>query len=120
MASVMHEVPTMDKLLKIAKTIYFLGAILVAFFFTWALTWTLDRDAPFEVYQYRVNTPKVGEILEINAKVRRDLNRHCSVKFTRIMYDVDGRRFWESDETTMSAPALEEMNAKMKGGLKLL
>lgn len=115
-----HDVPQMQKLLYISKVVYIVGAALITFFFLWAGIWALDRRPPFEMYEYTVNQPAPGGTLEVHASVRRDLNRRCSVKYTRVMYDEKGRRFWESPELTMSDKAITEMDVKMNSKLDIL
>jgi hypothetical protein len=54
--------------------------------------WAFDRDEPFAVKAYSVNEVKAGGYLEILADVRRDLDRRCSVEFSRYLYDSRGIR----------------------------
>lgn len=110
----------MNFLLRLSKGIYIVGAALIVFFFVWVGVWSLDRTPPFEMYTYTINKPVQGGSMEVHGIVRRDLDRKCSVKYTRMMYDSSGRRFWETPELSMSYSALSDMDAKMRSRLELI
>jgi len=88
----------------------------------WAVilgTWGLDREPPFVLGPYTVNSPAPGGVLVFDAQVTRQLERQCSVQFSRHMFDSTGMRIDIAPLTNMSAEALENMDGVMDGRLKL-
>ena len=76
------------------------------------LLWMMgDSKAPFELYSYKVEPVRPGEVLKLRAEVRRDLGRNCAVTFSRHMFDSAGTRLDLVGQTTMTAAALEQLNA---------
>ena len=119
MASVIREQMFMKRLTLLANIIYVIAAGFLTIFFTSVGFWTFDRHVPFEMYRYTTVPAKPGGTLYIQAEVRRDLHRNCSVSFSRVMYDVKGVRFWESPETYINPKGLADMDLQMKGDLFL-
>jgi len=54
--------------------------------------WALDRSPPFYVDSYTVAPVHQGGTLVIDAKVRRDIERGCSVTLANNLYDSSGAR----------------------------
>lgn len=80
--------------------------------------WTLDRDPPFEVL--KINAVEVNQnTVRFDLDVRRDLDRGCSVEFSRHLVDAAGYRHDMSVGQIMDAPALAEMDRRMGGKLLL-
>lgn len=81
--------------------------------------WALDREPPFALISATSNTPNPGGVLEIEAKVRRDLDRECSVEFSRYLFDSAGFRHESFGPQKMSPKALREMDAHAPGQLNV-
>jgi len=58
----------------------------------WIGAMALDRAPPFKLLSYWTNQPKPGGTLVVRAKVHRDLDRECSVAFSRYLFDRFGAR----------------------------
>lgn len=84
------------------------------------IAWSVDYMPPFALLEYTATPARPGEMTSIDAKVRRDLDRRCSVAFSRAFFDSVGTRFDLTDGVqTMNAFALEAVN-KMNPGKLLL
>lgn len=83
--------------------------------------WLADRSPPFAVIgPVVVTTARPGDIAFFTAPVRRDLERDCSVVFSRHIVDVRGIRFEVSKEPgVMTAAGLRAMDAAMGSYLRL-
>ena len=79
----------------------------------------LDRRPPFTITSYETNSPRAGGILMVNANVARELERRCSVTFSRYMVDSSGLRADLMPDFTMTAQALEELDHATPGRLLL-
>jgi hypothetical protein len=66
-----------------------------------------------------VGAVKPGGVLRIEAKVRRDLSRKCSVQFSRHIFDSQGTRHDISAETMMTFAALQGLEQVTPGRLVL-
>ena len=85
----------------------------------WAGTMALDRSPPFELLSYATNRPGPGGTLVVRAQVRRDLERECSVTFSRYLFDRFGARHEASGPQLMTPQALRNMDAMAPGQLNL-
>ena len=83
--------------------------------------WLTDRSPPFAVIGPVVmKNAKPGEMAFFTAPVRRDLDRNCSVQFSRHLIDGRGIRFDLTKEPgMMTAAGLRAMDAAMGGYLRL-
>ena len=83
--------------------------------------WSLDRHPPFGIIgPVEVRGGKPGETVYFHAPVRRDLDRNCSVRFSRHMIDGAGVRFdFALDPRIMTPDGLRAMDLLMDGGLRL-
>lgn len=81
--------------------------------------WMLDRSPPFRLLSYWTNQPKPGGTLVVRAKVQRDLDRECSVTFSRYLFDKVGARHEASGPQMMTPKALRNMDALAPGELNL-
>ena len=80
--------------------------------------WALDRYPPFALT--KINEVAVhGNVARFNLDVRRDLDRGCSVEFSRHLIDADGYRHDAAVGQIMDAQALAEMDKRMGGRLLL-
>ena len=80
--------------------------------------WALDRHSPFDVL--KINAAEVHQnVVRFDLDVRRDLDRNCSVEFSRHLVDADGYRHDMSVGQIMDAEALREMDKRMGGKLLL-
>ena len=77
--------------------------------------WAADRVAPLQMIKYRPMVGQPGGMVIIEADVKRDLSRGCSVVGNRTMYDAKGTLFTISDNKTVSAKALEVLDSLMPG-----
>jgi len=96
--------------------------ILVAFALLAGLVayWSMDRKPPFELKSYISSAGVPGQIIVIDAIVKRDLDRNCSVTFSRAFFDSRGARTELTDGAMlMNARALFEMNKLNPGQLRL-
>jgi hypothetical protein len=79
----------------------------------------LDDKSPFTMLEYRVGAVKPGGVLRIEATVKRDLSRKCSVEFSRHVFDSLGTRHDITPETMMTSAALEGLEKATPGRLVL-
>ena len=79
----------------------------------------MDDKPPFQMLGYEKATVSPGEILRIEASVKRELSRRCSVTFSRHLFDVEGTRIDVVPDTYMPASALEELQRLTPDKLKL-
>ena len=77
--------------------------------------WMLDRDAPFHLLGYQTNQPRPGGVLVVQAQVRRELDRECSVTASRYLFDRFGARHEASGPQLMTPQALRSMDALTPG-----
>lgn len=79
----------------------------------------MDREPPFVSISY-VSTPaQRGGTAVINAEVRRDLRRRCSVQFSRFMVDAAGTRWEVTPLTTVTAQGLRVFDAASTDRLRV-
>ena len=83
--------------------------------------WLADRSPPFAITGPVVTIDaQPGELAFFTALVRRDLDRNCSVSFSRHLIDGRGVRFDLLKEPgVMTAAGLRAMDAAMGGYLRL-
>lgn len=77
--------------------------------------WMLDTRKPFELLSYTVNQVKAGGLLRVDGKVRRDLDRECSLRGARYIMDSQGARYDFGSSIVMTAEALRIMD-KLSAG----
>ena len=88
----------------------------------WTLgEWAFDRDPPFAVVgPVMAFNAAPGETAFFNADVRRDLDRECSVIFSRHMIDGAGvRHDFAKDPRVMTSDGIRAMDLLMAGRLRL-
>lgn len=88
----------------------------------WTLiSWALDRNPPFAIVgPIQVVNAKPGETAFFTAEVRRDLDRECSVDFSRYLIDGVGvRHDFGADPRVMTADGIRAMDVLMGGRLRL-
>ena len=83
--------------------------------------WAFDRSPPFAVVgPVTALGARPGETAYFNAEVRRDLDRECSVVFSRYMIDGAGvRHDFARDPRVMTPNGLRAMDVLMAGQLRL-
>lgn len=75
------------------------------------IAWSLDYQPPFALLEYSAKAARPGEMTVVDAKVRRELHRRCSVTFSRVFFDSVGARFELTDGVQMmNALALDAFN----------
>ena len=79
----------------------------------------MDDKPPFQMLGYERATVRPGEILRVDATVKRELSRKCSVTFSRHVFDADGTRIDIVPDTYMPAGALEELQRLTPDKLRL-
>lgn len=84
--------------------------------------WATDTTPPFQLLAQAVvvSGPPGGEVA-FEAEVRRDLDRECSVAFSRHIVDARGfRHDFEGEPRYLSAEGLRRMDDDMGGKLRLI
>lgn len=87
-----------------------------------AAVWATDNTPPFQLLAQAVvvSGPPGGEVA-FEAHVRRDLERECSVSYSRHIIDARGfRHDFESEPGYLSANGLRQMDNDMGGQLRLV
>jgi hypothetical protein len=86
-----------------------------------SLAWlAMDRAAPFGVVEFDRPPPSIaaGTNMLMSAKVRRDVERMCSVEGTNRMHFADGTR-WEASSFKFSAQELAHQEARTPDRLRV-
>jgi hypothetical protein len=84
------------------------------------LAWMIsDSTPPFSLTGYVANVPRRGELLRVDATVWRDLDRNCSVAFSRHIFDAAGVRWDVLASANMTAFALRQLDEQAPGHLRL-
>lgn len=81
--------------------------------------WALDRDPPFRLIIAQANSPQPGGVLLVRSRVQRDLERDCSVVFSRYLFDRNGTRHDATSPQMMTAQGLRNMDALAPGQLNV-
>ena len=76
-----------------------------------------DREPPFAVLSVEPAAAKPGEFVTIRAKVRRDIQRKCSVSFSSAILDSHGTRVQDFGTVHFTAEMVEEMERRNPGKL---
>lgn len=85
----------------------------------WVVAMAIDREPPFHLLGYQTNQPRPGGVLVVRAQVKRDLERECSVAFSRYLFDHFGSRHEASGPQMMTPQALRSMDALAPGQLNV-
>lgn len=98
-----------------------LGWLLCVPIFWTVLDWALDRHPPFAIIgPVMAHNAAPGGTVFFLADVRRDLDRDCSVRFSRYLIDGAGVRFdFAVDPRVMTPDGLRAMDILMSGKLRL-
>lgn len=94
------------------KLIYF-GLLLLVWPLVTIAFWGLDRKPPLSLVEYTYTHVRQGAQLELHAKVKRDIDKGCSVTYARYILDSTGNRSNESQISYMNSKGMMEMAAKM-------
>ncbi len=81
--------------------------------------WFADRRPPFSWTTYTSTSTKPGNFVWFVAQVNRELDRECSVIFSRHLIDPDNNRHDLISGQYMSAHDLRKMDSMMPGELRL-
>lgn len=81
--------------------------------------WAADRAPPFVLASVMVSTAAPGRTVQLEALVRREISRRCSVHYTRQIFDGAGVRHDLEGEQYNSAEAIEHMERRNPGRLLL-
>jgi hypothetical protein len=84
-----------------------------------AATLVLDDQPPFKMIAYTTQPVKPGGVLRVEALVKRDMTRPCSVVFSRHIFDSVGTRHDISAATPMTVVALQGLEKATPGRLVL-
>ena len=79
----------------------------------------MHRSPPFVSLSYTATPGYRAGVAFIDAVVERDLDRGCSVTFSRAMVDAAGARWDVIPRTTATAEALREFNRASPGRLRM-
>jgi hypothetical protein len=74
--------------------------------------WALDRRAPFEILSVEPAMAAPGQSITLSARVRRDIERDCSVTYTRHIYDGANFRHDLEGAQRMNVEAIRAMDAR--------
>jgi hypothetical protein len=96
-----------------------LPALVVALCVAQFTIWCFDRKPPFAVLSADPTIGVAGESVLLDMRVRRDIDRHCSVRYTRSLFDASGVRHDLEGEEWVTAAALERMQKRMPGRLRV-
>ena len=107
------------KLWRVIYELRWLPRLVLVCVLIWIGAMALDREPPFRLNSYWANQPKPGGTLVVRAKVQRDLDRECSVTFSRYLFDKVGARHEASGPQMMTPQALRNMDALAPGELNL-
>lgn len=109
----------MTKITRTLERLNILSLIIVLACALQVLWWVFDTSPPFELVSYTATAAQPGGVTRIEAVVKRDLARDCSVTFSRHMFDATGVRFDLSGQQMMSASALKTLNEISPDKLRL-
>lgn len=84
-----------------------------------ALGMLLQRDPPFKSLSYTSTPGYRSGVAFIDAAVARDIDRGCSVAFSRAFVDAKGARWDILARTTATAKSLREFNAASPNTLRI-
>jgi hypothetical protein len=90
--------------------------VLVAFAIELAI-WAVDRAPPFEILSVDPAMAAPGQQVQLTARVRRDVDRYCSVTYTRHIYDGANFRHDLEGAQRMNVEAIRAMDARAPGML---
>ena len=107
------------KLWRVIYELRWLPRLVLAGALIWIVAMALDREPPFKLLSYWTNQPKPGGTLVVRAKVHRDLDRECSVVFSRYLFDRVGARHEASGPQMMTPQALRSIDALAPGELNM-
>lgn len=107
------------KLWRVMYELRWLPRLMLVGVLIWIGTMAFDRATPFRLHSYWTNQPKPGGVLVVRAKVQRDLDRECSVTFSRYLFDKLGARHEASGPQLMTPQALRAMDALAPNELNL-
>lgn len=96
-----------------------IGAIVLVLPVIIVISWLFDRTPPFELLNYTAIPARAGQVLHVDGPVRRDVDRMCSVEFSRAIYSADGTRIFDGKKSTMNSKALSLMDKQMAGRFKV-
>lgn len=95
------------------------GSALCVIFAAQVAWWAADRDAPFVLLDYKVAPAKAGQNTVVEAIVKRDMSRRCSLLFSRSFFDSKGIRYELTDGAQfMNSATLTAVNQRGPGILK--
>ncbi len=101
------------KLDRVATFLLVFGASMVCVATGQVVLWAMDRTPPFVVNGYTSNPTHRGEIVKIKVDVKRELDRMCSVTYSRMFLDAKGVT-WDLTEGVrlMTAKSLDELDRR--------
>lgn len=85
----------------------------------WIASMSLDRAPPFKLLSAWASQPRPGGVLVVRAKVWRDLDRECSVTFSRYLFDRFNSRHEVFGPQVMTPQGLRDMDAEAPGELNI-
>ena len=120
MAPTMTTLNPLQKLNHVATILVIMGLAILFLIIGQLTAWGLDRRVPFILTGYTATAALPGDVVIVRARVTRDLNRRCSVTYSRMFFDSAGSRYdITSGAQIMNADALDDLNRRNPNGLIL-
>ena len=83
----------------------------------WLIAMILDTDPPFRMLSYAATPARPGSVTHIDAVVQRELDRRCSVIYSRVLFDREGRRTDLGPAMILPRQAIEDLDARQRNHL---
>lgn len=110
----------MQHLNRAATVLAVIGMFFVLLAIGQIIFWGVDRSVPFRIVSYVSNPALPGDTVIFHAKVKRDLQRHCSVTYSRMFHDSAGSWFdITPGRQMMSTDAINALNQRTPDSLIL-
>lgn len=108
----------MQQINRVATIAVLIGAACILGALFQLMLWASDRHPPFTMTAYTAPPVKAGQSVIVKAKVIRELDRDCSVTYSRMLFDSSGSRFdITPGAQLMTAEALEDLNRRSPNSL---
>ena len=102
-----------SKLYRAATVVTVCGTVMFFLAVAQMVVWAMERTPPFTVLGYVAAPVRAGDTAIVSARVRRDLDRLCSVTYSRVLIDGKGVVFDLTEGVRlMTAQALAELDKR--------
>lgn len=110
----------MQHLNRAATVVVVVGTLLILLAIGQIIRWSVDRRVPVELISYVANPALPGDTVIVRAVVKRDVDRRCSLMYSRMFHDSAGVRFdITAGAQMMTADALDDLNRRTPDSLIL-